>query len=307
MRKLAVLLVLSGLFLFKSEAFAFGPGFGISFGGDGTTVSGYGIMNGSNSQGTLPLVSKKISSRQDNIAYYQLADGLFAVVVKNKNKTYSLEPFVSEGLEKNADVYKNNNAILSVNAGYFDPKNKQTISYVVKDGELIANPEENENLTSNEKLQPFLDKIYERSEFRVLQKGRKIKYDIAKHGDKVEEGWCIKHSIQGGPQLVPEFTAIDEYFLAIENGKVTRDAISVLHKAPRTVFGFKGDDLYIIIATTKYPMTLLQMNALCQKLGLEKAINFDGGGSTSFDSQKLHIVSDKNEQARKLKSFWLLK
>ena len=305
MKKKLFISVLVFTLMLASKVYAFGPGFSIKFGGNETTIQAYEIMNGNNSQGTIPIASKKIVKKAANIPHYQIVDGLYVVEIDTNN--YTLEPYVAWGLETNENVYKKTKALAVVNAGYFDPNNKQTISYVVKDGKLIANPEENKNLINNENLRPYLDTIFNRSEFRVLQKGRKIKYDIAKHNDPVEAGWSIKHSIQGGPMLSPELTAVDEYFLALEQGKVIRDAISVTQKVARTVLAIKEDKLYIVIATTKCPLTLTQMSDLCHKLGFEKAINFDGGGSTSFDSLRMHIVSDKNSQARKLKSFWLVK
>ena len=65
--------------------------------------------------------------------------------------------------------------------------------------------------------------------------------------------------------------------------------------------------MYIIIATNDEPMTLEEVANFARSLGLEKAMAFDGGGSTSFDSQELHIISEKDNQARKLKSFLMLK
>ena len=54
-------------------------------------------------------------------------------------------------------------------------------------------------------------------------------------------------------------------------------------------------------------MTLEEVADLTRKWGMEKAMAFDGGGSTSFDTQELHIISEKDNQARKLKSFLILK
>ena len=54
-------------------------------------------------------------------------------------------------------------------------------------------------------------------------------------------------------------------------------------------------------------MTLEEVADLTRKWGMEKAMGFDGGGSTSFDSQELHIFSEKDNTARKLKSFLILK
>ena len=65
--------------------------------------------------------------------------------------------------------------------------------------------------------------------------------------------------------------------------------------------------VYLFIATKDAPMTLEELADLTRKWGMEKAMAFDGGGSTSFDAQELHIISDKDDTARKVKSFLILK
>ena len=54
-------------------------------------------------------------------------------------------------------------------------------------------------------------------------------------------------------------------------------------------------------------MTLEEVSNLARKWGMEKAMAFDGGGSTSYKDNKYEIVSEKDNQARKVKSFLLLK
>ena len=304
MRKILAVII---LIFVSSPVFAFGPGFNINLSRDEMSVQGYGYMNGSNTQGYIPLPAKKIKYNKDSIEYFQIANGLYVVIIKNHNNTYKIEPYIADGVETNKSVYNDTNAILSVNAGYFDPANKKTISYITKDFEVVADPSENENLTSNINLAEHLDEIYNRSEFRILQKRNQIKYDIARHNDPVEEGWQIKHALQAGPALFPDLTAQDEYFLKVKGNKILRDSISVTKKVPRTAIGIKNNNIYLILATKNCPLTLFQLSNICRQLNLEKAMNFDGGGSTSFDSAKLHITSDKDEQARKLKSFLIVK
>ena len=84
-------------------------------------------------------------------------------------------------------------------------------------------------------------------------------------------------------------------------------SIPFLHKYPRTAIGIKENKVYLFLATVDSPMNLEDLSEIAKKWGMEKAMAFDGGGSTSFDSQELHIVSDKDKTARKLKSFLILK
>ena len=141
-----------------------------------------------------------------------------------------------------------------------------------------------------------------------------IKYEIAPHNAKIPFRCELVHSIQAGPLLYPDLRLEEEYFVSKENGKVVRDSISALKKCARTAIGYKDDDLYIIIATTKHKLTLPELSEVCRQLSLDKAMNFDGGGSTSLnfkgtknpDYKNWEITSDKDKNARKLKSFLVI-
>lgn len=227
---------------------------------------------------------------------------------------FKVKPFVSEKLIYNKDVFKQTNAELVMNAGYFDPKNQGTSSYVVIDKQLVLDPETNESLMKNKSLQGHMKEILNRTEFRVLDCNGKTKYDIAQHKAKAPFKCQIVHSIQAGPLLYPDLRMKEEYFVATEGTKVVRDSITALQKCARTAIGIKGNDLYLIIATTSHPLTLPELYDVCKELCLDKAMNFDGGSSTSLDFKgtdtpnfkNLHIISDKDKSARKLKSFLVI-
>lgn len=235
-------------------------------------------------------------------------DGVYVVEINTSKIKDRLYPYYVDGLASNEEVYKETGARLAVNAGFFDPKNMQTVSYVIIDNKVVLNPELNENLVNNEALKPFMDKILNRSEFRILEDSKgKLVYDIAPHNEKPEEGYTIKHSIQGGPMLFPELRLEEEFFVLVEDGKIVSESASCLHKYARTAIGIRDNNVYLFIVTTKAPMTLEEVANLARRWGMQKAMAFDGGGSTSFDSQELHIISDKDKTARKLKSFLILK
>lgn len=224
---------------------------------------------------------------------------------------YSVKPFITKLLAYNRDVFKETGAELVINAGYFDPKNHGTSSYVVMDKKVVLDPEENPALMENEALKPHLSVVLNRSEFRVMNCKGKTKYDIAAHNAPTPYKCEIVHSIQAGPLLYPDLRLEEEYFVAKTDGKVTRDSITALRKCARTAIGIKGNDLYIIIATVPHKLTLVELSEVCKSLCLDKAMNFDGGGSTSLnfkgtnnpDYKDFEITSDKDKNARKLKSF----
>lgn len=235
-------------------------------------------------------------------------EGIYVIEVPGSKAKDKLMPYVAEGLETNDTVFRSTGSKFSVNAGFFDPKNKKTVSYVVINEKLVANPEDNENLTGNKALADYMDKILNRSEFRVIEDEKgKIFYDIAPHNEKVQEGCKIKHSIQAGPMLFPDLRLEEEFFILKKDGKIISESASALHKYARTAIGIKENNVYIFIITNDAPMTLEEVSDLTRRWGMEKAMAFDGGGSTSFESIDLYVISEKDFTARKLKSFLILK
>lgn len=234
--------------------------------------------------------------------------GVYIIEINTAKAKGKLIPVVVEGLKTNEEVFKELNPRLIVNAGFFDPKNQKTVSYVTIDGKEVLNPNDNENLMGNDALKPYMDKILNRSEFRVLQdeKGKYI-YDIAQHNDPIPEGLTLKHSIQAGPMLFPELKLEEEFFVLKRDGKIISESASSLHKYARTAIGIRENNVYLFIITNEAPMNLEEVADLTRRWGMEKSMAFDGGGSTSFDSLDLHIISEKNDTARKLKSFLILK
>ena len=234
--------------------------------------------------------------------------GVYIIEINTNRTKHKLTPVVVSELETNNAIYKRLEPKLVVNAGFFDPKNKQTVSYVTINGFNVLNPQNNENLMNNITLKPYLDKILNRSEFRILENEKgKLLYDITPHNADIQQGYKLKHSIQAGPMLYPELRLEDEFFILVKDGKVVTESASSLHKYARTAIGIKENKVYLFIVTSEAPMTLEEVSNLTKKWGMKKAMAFDGGGSTSFDSQELHIISEEEGQGRKLKSFLMFK
>ncbi len=235
-------------------------------------------------------------------------NGVYIVEIDTSKSKSKLKPYYVNELETNKYVYEKTNARLVVNAGFFDFKNQKTVSYVTINGAVVLNPENNENLMENEVLKPFMDKILNRSEFRILEdEAGNIVYDIAPHNEAIKEGYALKHAIQAGPMLFPDLRLEEEFFVLKNEGRIISESASCLHKYPRTAIGIKENKVYLFLITKEAPMSLEEVAELTRKWEMEKAMAFDGGGSTSFDAQELHIISDKDDTARKLKSFLILK
>ena len=232
--------------------------------------------------------------------------GIYIFKIDTKNLKGKIVPYYEVHLKTNREVYDCTKALLVVNAGFFDPSNEQTVSYVTKDYAECLDPHRNNNLIQNEALKPYLPKIFNRSEFRVLEKNGEYKYDIAQHNDKPETGYHIKHSIQAGPMLLPSAKLEEEFFILKKDGKIVSESASALKPYARTAIGIKNNNIYILIFTTEHPATLEEVAKFGECMELEKLMAFDGGGSTSIDTDDLHIISDKNDTGRRLKSFLLI-
>lgn len=250
--------------------------------------------------------SEKIEITNDN--------GLYIIRIP-KERNANIRPYITKSLAFNKDIFAKTGAELVINAGYFDPNNKKTSSYVVIDGKTVLDPATNNSLMTNSSIKPYLNLVLNRTEFRVLDCHGQTKYDIAAHNTKPPFRCQIKHSIQAGPMIYPDLRLSREYFVMKDkDGNVTRDSITALKKCARTAIGIKDGDVYIIIANIYHKLTLPGLYKVCEDLGLEKAMNFDGGGSTSLNYKgtdnpqykNFEITSDKNKNARKLKSFLLI-
>ena len=239
--------------------------------------------------------------------YYDYNDGIYHIVIPKGKK---IEFVSKERLTTNADVHKEMKAVLTVNAGFFDPKNQKTISFIYNDGLLLESPIENENLVFNETIMDNWDKVGNRTEFRITVNNGKVHYDIAPHNAPYE-GKLVA-SAQAGPMLLPDLRLEEEFFIVKnEEGKVVRESASVLHKTARTLIGLKNGTIHIFIVTTEHPMTIFEARDLCKSYGLDKAMAFDGGSSTSVDfKNELHVTSlgiKSDDTGRKLKSFLILR
>lgn len=237
-------------------------------------------------------------------------NGIYHIVLKGEKIKKKIKFITSEELITNKEAHIKANAKLTVNAGFFDPKNSQTISYVVTDRMTSADPIFNKNLLANPFFRKNMNKVLNRSEFRILQCGNKFQYEISPHNAGVEFGCSIVTSAQGGPLIYPELKLEEEGFIVKnDEGEVIRESASVLHKTSRTVIGIKGtDECHILIITDENPMDMYQVRDLCRDLKIDRAMGFDGGSSTSMNYKKsIEVVSLKGDGAgRMLKSFMVV-
>lgn len=236
-------------------------------------------------------------------------DGIYEIALKGEKIKKRVKFISSDSLITNKEAHQRAKAKLTVNAGYFDPENQKSISYIVTDRNTTDDPLVNENLLRNPFLMKNLDKIINRTEFRVVEcDNRKFHYEIVPHKSSVDFGCNIITSAQGGPLVYPQLRLEEEAFIVKKDGEVIRESCSVLHKTSRTIIGLKNGEARILIITDEHPMDMYEVHEYVKKLGWDRAMAFDGGSSTSMNYlDKYNITSVGDGAGRSLKSFLIVK
>jgi len=179
-------------------------------------------------------------------------------------------------------------AIAAINGGFFNPENLKSTSYVVLNGEQVADPQDDELLVSNPQLIPYLDKIFNRTELRQYRCGQTTRYDIALHEQAAPLNCELLNALGGGPQLLPELTSMQEGFWHVVDGQILRDPLGIERPNARSAVGITREGsiiLAMVAQQTEAPasgMVLQELADFLKNLGAEQAMNLDGGGSASF-------------------------
>lgn len=234
-------------------------------------------------------------------------NGIYHITLDGKNLAKKIKFISSESLITNKEAHLKYHSLLTINAGFFDPNNQKTISYIVTDRIVSADPLFNDNLMLNPTLRKNIDKITNRTEFRVIECDDKYHFEIVPHKTPVDFACSVVTSAQGGPMILPELKLEDEFFIVKNSeGKIVRESASVLSKTARTIIGLKGDEIHILIITNSNPKTIYEVKDLCQQLGFDRAMAFDGGSSTSLDYKDINVTSTHDSGGRMLKSFMVI-
>ena len=246
---------------------------------------------------------------------YRRSTSIVHVVTVPHSSKYDVFPKVVAQLTAIEKFAVQNGAIAAINGGYFDPVNQKTTSYITQNAVLVADPRTNERLIDNPDLQPYLGKILDRAEFRRYSCDGDIKYDIVLRSAVVPDDCVLQDALGAGPQLLPEDNSIQEGFTAYEDGKLIRNAIGVDAPNARSAVAITPQqDIILAMVEQKTPtnsgMSLIDLAAFLKSLGASKAMNLDGGSSSSlyYQGQTYFGKLDKEGDAvqRPLKSVLLV-
>lgn len=237
-------------------------------------------------------------------------DGIYHIVLTGEKIKKKIKFVSSESLITNKEAHQRAGAKLTINAGYFDPKTEESMSYIISDRNTVEDPLVKKSLLTNPLLMRNLDKIINRTEFRVVEcSSGKWHYEIVPHKSSVDFGCNIITSAQGGPLIYPQLRLEEEFFV-VKNaeGEVIRESCSVLHKTARTIIGLKDGVAHILIITDEHPMDMYEVQAYVKKLGWDRAMAFDGGSSTSMNYLKQYNITSTigDGGGRSLKSFMVV-
>ncbi len=202
---------------------------------------------------------------------------------------FGVSPALSPELDTLEGFTQKHRAIAALNGGFFDPKNYQSTSYAVLQGKLQADPRLNKRLMDNPDLSPYLDKILNRTEFRRYLCGSTVRYDIALHRETPPTGCQLIDALGGGPRLLPQITSVPEGFLDYADGKIIRDPLRSSQPDARTAVGMIRDGSILWVMVAQKPgtaatsgMSLQGLADFMKTLGVKKAMNLDGGSSSSL-------------------------
>ncbi len=257
----------------------------------------------------------KSSSREISYQTYPQPNSIVHIITIPHESNYEIIPTATSELATLKKFVIQSNAIAGINGGFFDPKNQKTTSYILQQGAVIADPRNNIGLIENLKIQPYLGKILNRSEFRSYICGKNIHYDIALHSDPIPLRCQLQNALGAGPKILPLETSVQEGFVAYKYGKVVRNAIETTSRNARSAIGItKNQDILLVMVQQRSHkdsgMSLSELANFLSNLGVVKAMNLDGGSSSSISYQGQifygRLDRDGNEVKRSLKSVLLV-
>ncbi|MCC5656764.1 phosphodiester glycosidase family protein [Nostoc sp. XA010] len=234
-----------------------------------------------------PSIPTVASSPPKTIRYFErtLPQSIAHVLLIPANSKFLVTPALSQKVATVEEFAQKHRAVAILNAGFFDPVNQKSTSYVILYGKLVADPKENERLVNNPNLKPYLGKIFNRAEFRRYLCGQTNRYAIALHNQSPPAGCQLVDSIGAGPNLLPELTLAKEGFVDNTN---KRDALGSNQPNARTAVGITRDGSVVLVMVAQKPsapangISLPALADFMKTLGADQAMNLDGGSSSSL-------------------------
>ena len=250
------------------------------------------------------------STLQKNLKYdsYTTEKSIVHTLLVPTLSRFSVKITLSKNLSALESFANKDQGIAVINGGFFDPQNGKSTSYIVVQGQMVADPSQNERLMNNPALKPYLQKILNRTEFRRYLCGEKVSYDIVLHKEQIPSGCKLEDALGGGPSLLPKLTLVEEGFFDFCNGEVIRDPLGSNQPNARSAVGITGDGSILLVmvaqksdSPTNSGMSVQELAEFMKNLGVEKAMNLDGGSSASFYYKGESFYGKMNDQGSLVK------
>lgn len=171
---------------------------------------------------------------------------------------FVVEPVVTDGLAKLPSFAQDPDVVAVINGGFFDPKNQQTASHVIRDRQVLLDPNQNIDLVTNVNVASYMAQILNRSEFRRYDCGGLQRYGIEFHDGAAPVGCDRLDALGGGPQLLPTMTHQQEAFWDVVNGKVVRNPIGMTYPNARSAIGLEADGTVLLAMVAQVPAPAAQ-------------------------------------------------
>ncbi|WP_324616307.1 phosphodiester glycosidase family protein [Lusitaniella coriacea] len=220
---------------------------------------------------------------------YELPKSTVRTLLIPSQGSWTVEPALSSGVSSLEVFAQKHRAIAVINGGFFDPLNQQSTSYLIQNGQTVADPQENKRMMDNPDLALYLPQILNRSEWRRYRCGKTLRYAIAPHQTPPPQNCQLLDALGGGPQLLPELTAVREGFVAEVEGVRIRDPLGRDRANARSAVGITRDGSLLLAMAAQKPnpsnnggLSLPEFAAFLKGLGVENALNLDGGTSSAF-------------------------
>lgn len=208
-------------------------------------------------------------------------------VIKYAPRRFHTTIVQPEKLTRLAETASNANGDFGVNAGYWDVRINQPSTFLVLDGKQIAVTADFEK---------------ERVDGVVCIAKRRVVIDHCKAGAEAPYAAKYENILAAGPVLIDEGESVDHTaytnkMVDTAGGKPVGAFYTYTRRHPRTAMGCDmRDNVYFIVVDGRSKgnaegVTIAELTKICEWLGLQDAINLDGGGSSTMWSKSEGVVS----------------
>lgn len=219
---------------------------------------------------------------------YTVAVKLFGIpqnisVIKYSPKRFTTDIVQPQKLTRTSELAKREDADFAINACYWNVKTKQPITYVKREGKVLS--------------QTAPSSIYRVNGLVLLHDNKLDVVPSVAAPDYVGEADRCDNVFASGPVLLDHDSSFDyekeRGINASEYAKTHRKQ----RRHPRSVIGCdRKENIYLVVVDGRSKgnaegMTLSELTALCRWIGMNEAINLDGGGSSTLWSRKHGIIN----------------